>query len=89
MTVNRFVAATARDCLRQVKEALGPDAVVISNRAVDGGVEIVAMSPESLNAISRQVQPKEKQNNPLPPSVAVKPFLQSTPVIQPQAEEHD
>lgn len=89
MTVNRFVAATARDCLRQVKEALGPDAVVISNRAVDGGVQIVAMSPESLNAISRQVQPKEKQNTPLPPPVAVKPSLQSEPVIQPQAEEHD
>ncbi|MDD2948238.1 MAG: flagellar biosynthesis protein FlhF [Rugosibacter sp.] len=89
MTVNRFVAATARDCLRQVKVALGPDAVVISNRAVDGGVEIVAMSPESLNAISRQVQPKEKQNNPLPPPVAVKPSLQSEPVIQPRAEEHD
>lgn len=64
MTVSRFVGATARDCLRQVKEALGPDAVVISNRAVANGVEIVAMSPESLNAISQQVQPSRTVAQP-------------------------
>lgn len=58
MTVKRFVGATARDCLRRAKEELGPDAVVISNRAVGNGVEIVAMSPESLDAISRQHRPE-------------------------------
>jgi flagellar biosynthesis protein FlhF len=46
MSANRFVGATVRDCLRRVKEVLGPDAVVISNRAVENGVEIIAMSPE-------------------------------------------
>lgn len=56
MTVKRFVGATARDCLRRAKEVLGPDAVVISNKAVANGVEIVAMSPESLNAISQNVR---------------------------------
>jgi flagellar biosynthesis protein FlhF len=54
MTVKRFVAATARECLRRVKEELGPDAVVISNKPTDSGVEIVAMTPDSLDAISRQ-----------------------------------
>ena len=57
MTVKRFVGATARDCLRRAKEEFGPDAVVISNKAVGNGVEIVAMSPESLDAISRQGRP--------------------------------
>jgi flagellar biosynthesis protein FlhF len=57
MTVKRFVGATARDCLRRAKEEFGPDAVVISNKAVENGVEIVAMSPESLDAISRQGRP--------------------------------
>jgi flagellar biosynthesis protein FlhF len=56
MTVKRFVGATARDCLRRVKEEMGPDAVVISNKAVENGVEIVAMSPESLDAISQEVR---------------------------------
>lgn len=52
MTVKRFVGATARECLRKVKEELGPDAIVVSNKAVDRGVEIVAMSSDSLEALS-------------------------------------
>jgi flagellar biosynthesis protein FlhF len=44
MTVKRYVADSARECLRRVKEELGPDAIVVSNRQVDGGVEITAMS---------------------------------------------
>lgn len=54
MTVKRFVGASARECLRRVKEELGPDAVVISNKPVDNGVEIVAMTPDGLDALSRQ-----------------------------------
>ena len=54
MSVKRFYAETARECLRRVKEELGPDAIVVSNRAVDGGVEITAMSADSLEAISSQ-----------------------------------
>lgn len=52
MTVKRFVGATARECLRKVKEELGPDAIVVSNKAVERGVEIVAMSSDSLEALS-------------------------------------
>ncbi|MBI5900966.1 MAG: flagellar biosynthesis protein FlhF [Rhodocyclales bacterium] len=69
MTVRRFVGATARDCLRRAKEVLGADAVVISNRAVEGGIEIVAMSPESLDAISQQLKPVEVAKQPPPPSI--------------------
>lgn len=54
MTVKRFVGASARECLRRVKEELGPDAVVISNKPTENGVEIVAMTPDSLDAISQQ-----------------------------------
>lgn len=54
MTVKRFYAETARDCLRRVKEELGPDAIVVSNRAVEGGIEITAMSSDSLEELSRQ-----------------------------------
>ncbi|HEX8962930.1 MAG TPA: flagellar biosynthesis protein FlhF, partial [Rhodocyclaceae bacterium] len=54
MTVKRYFAETARECLKRVKAELGADAVVMSNRAVDGGVEIMAMSSASLNALSQQ-----------------------------------
>lgn len=52
MTVKRFVAGSARECLRRVKDELGPDAIVISNKPLEHGVEIVAMTPDSLDALS-------------------------------------
>jgi flagellar biosynthesis protein FlhF len=54
MTVKRFFGETARDALRKVKEALGPEAIVVSNKSVPGGVEIMAMSADSLEALSHQ-----------------------------------
>lgn len=72
MTVKRFVGASARECLRRVKEELGPDAVVISNKPTDGGVEIVAMTPDSLNAISQQAAvPRPAAAAPTIPAVTV------------------
>jgi len=40
----RFLAPTSREALRLVREALGTDAIVLSNRALPEGVEIVAMA---------------------------------------------
>jgi len=51
MTVKRFFGESARDALRKVKAALGPEAIVISNKPVEGGVEIMAMSADSLEAL--------------------------------------
>ena len=42
MKIKRFFADDIRQALRQVRETLGPDAVILSNRSVDGGVELVA-----------------------------------------------
>ena len=58
MTVKRYVADSARECLRRVKEELGPDAIVVSNRQIEGGVEITAMSADSLEALSMQSAPR-------------------------------
>lgn len=41
MKVKRFFAQTMAEALKQVSEQMGPDAVILSNRRVDGGVEIV------------------------------------------------
>ena len=43
MNVKRYFAKTAREALRMLKDDLGPDAVVLSNRAANGGVEILAL----------------------------------------------
>ena len=42
MKINRFLAHTMRDALAQVREEQGPDSVILSNRRVDGGVEVIA-----------------------------------------------
>ncbi|KXU89638.1 flagellar biosynthesis protein FlhF [Paraburkholderia monticola] len=58
MNIRKFVGATSRDALRLVREALGPDAVVLSNRTMDdGSVEIVALADSDLAAIT----PKARQ----------------------------
>ncbi len=54
MNVRKFVASTARDALRKVKELLGPDAIILSNRAVPGGVEIMAVASGDMDMIVQQ-----------------------------------
>jgi len=75
MTVKRFYGDSARDALRKVKAALGPEAIVVSNKSVPGGVEIMAMSADSLEALSRQGGP----------SVAVAPAKPAPPAAAPLA----
>ncbi len=42
MKIKRFFAEDIRQAMKMVKEELGSDAVIMSNKSVDGGVEIVA-----------------------------------------------
>lgn len=48
MNISRFFGSTNREALRQVRLALGPDALIVSNRRVNGGVEILAADPTSV-----------------------------------------
>jgi flagellar biosynthesis protein FlhF len=41
MKIKRFVAPTMREALAQVREEQGPDAVIISNRRCEGGIELI------------------------------------------------
>ena len=42
MRIKRYVASEMRRAIRLVREELGPDAVILSNRQVEGGVELTA-----------------------------------------------
>ncbi len=57
MNMKRFFAESARECLRKVKEELGSEAIVVSNKSMDGGVEMLAMSAAGLKALSGQASP--------------------------------
>ncbi|MBL8427907.1 MAG: flagellar biosynthesis protein FlhF [Dechloromonas sp.] len=51
MNVRKFIATNARDALRKVKETLGNDAIILSNRGVPGGVEIMAVAARDMAMI--------------------------------------
>lgn len=42
MKIKRYFAPDIRQAIRKVRDEQGPDAVILSNRSVEGGVEIVA-----------------------------------------------
>ncbi|MDD3764643.1 MAG: flagellar biosynthesis protein FlhF [Nevskiales bacterium] len=42
MKIKRFLAGSMREAIRMVREEQGADAVILSNRRVSGGVEVVA-----------------------------------------------
>ncbi|GLS89450.1 flagellar biosynthesis protein FlhF [Psychromonas marina] len=60
MKIKRFFAKDMRTAMVEVKEVLGPDAVIMSNKKVVGGIEIVA-------AVDYQAQQAEisKKEDPL------------------------
>lgn len=52
MNIKRFFGKNSKLALAQVREALGDDAVILSNRTVKGGNEIMAFSEAEMNAIA-------------------------------------
>jgi len=56
MKIKRFFAKDMRTAMAEVKEVLGPDAVIMSNKKVVGGIEIVA-------AVDYQAEQSELQKN--------------------------
>ncbi|VVE08793.1 flagellar biosynthesis protein FlhF [Pandoraea horticolens] len=81
MKIRKFFAGTCRDALRQIREEIGPDAVVLSNRSVANGVEIVALAEEDLDALAGGDMPTHR---PRPRPAAHAPIF-ATPV----ANAHD
>lgn len=52
MNARKFIAASSRDALKLVRAELGEEAVILSNRKVPEGVEIVAIAGSDLARIS-------------------------------------
>ncbi|MEF8713966.1 MAG: flagellar biosynthesis protein FlhF [Accumulibacter sp.] len=96
MNVRKFIAATARDALRKVKETLGPDAIILSNRGIPGGVEIMAVAARDMEMMvptQEREAPRSKDYTaaappaPMPGRVTAKdqPPLRSMPPALGQA----
>ncbi|MCL7461896.1 flagellar biosynthesis protein FlhF [Pseudomonas sp. NW5] len=69
MSVRRFFGANSRDVMRQVRAALGDDALILSNRSTPEGVEILAMADDA----HRQLAGDPPPASPPPPAAAPAP----------------
>jgi flagellar biosynthesis protein FlhF len=52
MNVKKFTAPSSREALRKVRESLGSDAVILSNRTVNGEIEILALASDDMSALA-------------------------------------
>lgn len=50
MNIQKFYGKNSREALNAVKKALGEDAIILSNRAINGGNEIMAFLEEDMSA---------------------------------------
>lgn len=57
MGPQKFTAANSADALKMVREKMGSDAMILSSKDVDEGVEIVAISPDALAHLASQKNP--------------------------------
>lgn len=57
MKISRFFGANSRDVMRQVRQVLGPDALIVSNRSVDGGIEVLATVEGAFDDMPQEAPP--------------------------------
>jgi flagellar biosynthesis protein FlhF len=94
MKIKRFVAADMRQAMREVREEQGPEAVILSTRRVDEGIEVIAAIDydESLvreaarhgAPVAADLQPAEPAS---PPAVAVEQ-TPPVPMARPSRRQH-
>lgn len=90
MKIRRFFGKDMREALNQVKEELGGDAVIMSNKKLADGVEIVAaydqdpvasVSKPSLRAPSAAVSERAVFSKPNTPTTSIKPSATLSEII--------
>ncbi len=74
MNVKKFSATSSREALRKVRESLGADAVILSNRTINGEVEILALASDDMSSLAEPAIEKsalsESTLSALAPSLA-------------------
>lgn len=86
MKIKRFVAKDMRAALDEVKEFFGPDAIIMSNKKVANGVEIVAaIDPDAAPAVAISTETQ----HPVPATGSVERRSVFRPPIQPTELQPD
>lgn len=87
MNIRKFTASTSRQALKEIRNELGDDAVILSNRKVNDGVEIIAVASIAMQqmtdkasvqtALPQRAEPPAAMNSP-----AQRPVAQAKPMHQ-------
>jgi len=89
VNVKRYIGKTAREALAAVKADIGPDAIVLSNRQVQDGVEIVAMPADQMSELSSVVRQSKANVEPVARQAPPAPKPAPMPVRQEEAPEDE
>src|SRR5258705_6070987 len=86
MKMKRFFAPTTREAIARVRAEQGPDAVILSNKRVEGGVEIItaidydeSLVQQALGSAARSAAAvAQRAEGPRTPQSAASPQADST-----------
>jgi flagellar biosynthesis protein FlhF len=85
MMVRKFYADTAREALHLVREKLGPNALILSNRRTAAGIEIMAVPEGEIASVTGGVAKRAPASEPLAPPPVPAPAPVHTVSVQSQA----
>jgi len=80
MNARKFIAVNSREAFKLVRIELGDDAVILSNRKVPDGVEIVAMGSAELSRLSETRLSETKVSPPKPSAPVAAPVATPSPL---------
>lgn len=86
--MHRFTGPNSHDVLRQVREVLGDDAMILANRMVDGGIEVIAMVEEQVDALTVMGTMRPPVAAPAVAAVAAAPVPEAAPAPSASTEAH-
>lgn len=75
------MAATSHEVLRKVKDELGADAVILSNRQVPDGIEIIALSSKDISSLAGEEPPATAHAARTIAALAQKPAIEKEQVL--------
>lgn len=66
MKPRKFFGTSSREVLKQVREAFGADALIVSNTKVAGGIEVIALPSQSIDVLMAGAGKSESARDPVP-----------------------
>jgi len=82
MNIRKFIAPTARQALEEIRNELGAEAMILSNRKTESGVEIIALANGEIEHLTDRAFAKKTDWTEAKPVVWVQPEPEEKPVVQ-------